>query len=204
MTDLHVSPHWYAAAGPPVLIITLVAAFGMIKLFDLWERYFTKAPWRGPTKNQKFELEMLSKRTPTLETMRPKKQKKPTAAPATPPADTLPLFPETKTGPGLADQPPSLEKHPVAHSIAHPEPAEQKSVSIKPDATVSAPPLLRHPRLPQIIEPERMVPDLRGSSATVGFRRTVAIASEFERRLRMIREEGITARDEPSRIMLRG
>ncbi|KAF2787944.1 hypothetical protein K505DRAFT_118800 [Melanomma pulvis-pyrius CBS 109.77] len=232
MTELHVSPRWYAATGPPVLIITLIGAFGFVKLLGLWEQYSTKSAWsrRWPrgvpsvsVKNQEIDIEKLSRRTPTLESMRFKPQNK---------------MPITHTQP---------EKEPDAHihvsappsTITPPKPLNSGPPPAKNDTTESTRASRDYNRLSPISEPtiekstldtrddvstrpidkdhglgsERLRRPLslpsessyyRSSSATLGFRRTVGTASEIERRLRMIREEGITARDEPSRLVLQG
>lgn len=219
IAELHISPRWYAAAGPLVLIVTLIGAFGFVKLLDFWEQYSTKSSLfrrrsRGipsvSTKNQGVEIEKLSKRRPTLDSMKSKPQsKKPmrhaqpekvpdiqvhaSAAPSTvtPPEILVSETTPTKDDATESAHPsqPDTRFSPVPESLVEKTTSDTKNVGTRP--------IEAHYRLkPEI--PRRP----SHSRSTLYLRRTVGAASEIDRRLRMTHEEGITARDEPSRLVL--
>jgi hypothetical protein len=199
-----------------VLLVTLIGGFGLLKLLDFWERHSTESPLfrrrsqpvpSVSAKTQGIELEKLSKRRPTLDSMKSKPQSKKPMRHAQP--EDLPDI--------------QVNSSAAPSTITPPKILVSETTPTKDNTTESAHPSGRDARLSPVSElpVEKTAPEMRNivetrpalepeiprrhptqSAATLSLRRTIGAASEIERRLRMIHEEGITARDEPSRLVL--
>lgn len=233
MTEAHISPRWYAAAGPSCLILTVLAAFGLMKALDTWENYSSNknlyrqklhSPDDPIGTNEGPSIKRLADRSPTLDSMRykpqgakqiinewrasgvrqPQQSAKSYLVPE--PRPSVPIVSPSELPPSSPVASNSNEKHEPQREVAHAESSldrDRVSLAPQPQSRLEQSRIVRPQRhsAPPIERRERDETNAPRSSHNVLFERTtVGTASEFDRRLRIIKEESTTAMSQPSRL----